>query len=39
MKVNFWQIIGIALIIACVVLYAKRHANAPGTGTATTQGS
>jgi hypothetical protein len=36
MKVNFWQIIGIVVIIACVVLYAKRHANAP-TGPTTTQ--
>ena len=29
--------VGLILIIACVVLYAKRHANAPGTSPTSAQ--
>lgn len=33
MKVNFWQILGIAIIVIAAVLWARRSANAPTTGT------
>ncbi len=31
MKFNFWQVLGLAVLVLCIVLYARRHANAPTT--------
>ena len=32
MKVNFWQVLGIGIIVIAAVLWARKPANAPTTG-------